>query len=394
MKTTFLASLITACAAFGACADGNDAGPAVATGKPFVVSTQLVREGAPPDGHWIIPRVAAFDTNGRPELLMTLSKRGATGTDVYRGLAFTTSSDGGITWAALAELPYGARPLREGITGMFGATVPVFHPQTGKLLLLGNCVGYAQYGTPAVKLTGLRFPAYAVYDPAVRKWSADYTVLEGEEDANTTSGVPWILPDGTLLWPCNGGQVLHAAFDGAKLTILARSPRIEGLGQQPKNTGEYHLTKFGNKFYLTLRCPDQNRVAVSADGQHFEPATALRWEDGTLVPSAATQMRWIRQHERLYLVYTRVDPGNKGIFRNRAPLWMAELDPATLRLKKSTEVIAVPISPGRDDLGNFGTTFVNDELSLITTSEFGRTRASNSRVYLARVAAAGQEQGK
>jgi hypothetical protein len=358
---------------------------------PFTLSTQMVREGGPPDLRMTIPRVTAFGADAsRPELLMTLSKVGKTGTDVYRGLAFTTSSDGGETWAPLADLPYRARPLRDGIDGMFGATVPVFHPQTGKILLLGNCVGYTNYDNPKVKLTGLRFPAYAVYDPATRKWSENYAVLDGEEEANTTSGFPWIQPDGTLLWPCNGGQVLRAAFDGDKITILGRSPRIEGLGKQPKNTGEYHLTKFGEKFFLALRCPDQNRIAVSADGQKFEPAVELRWDDGSVVPSVATQMRWVRQQGRLYLVYTRVDPSSKGIFRNRAPLWMAELDTATLRLKKSTEVVAVPISPGRDDLGNFGTTFVNDRLSLVTTSEFGRTPASNSRVYLTRITAEGK----
>ncbi|MDP1587743.1 MAG: hypothetical protein Q8M07_08380 [Prosthecobacter sp.] len=58
------------------------------------------------------------------------------------------------------------------------------------------------------------------------------------------------------------------------------------------------------------------------------------------------------------------------------------------------EVIAVPIPPGRDDLGSFGTTFVNNDLSLVTTSEFGRTRGSNSRVYVTRITAAGKEAGK
>jgi hypothetical protein len=359
--------------------------------QPFVVSTQMVLEGAPPGCRWTIPRIAAFGTNAaHPEMLMTLCKLSQTGTDVYLGPAFMASNDGGESWSPLTELPYAARPLRAGIMGVFGAVVPVFHAATGKVLLLGNCVGYTGFGTPAAKLTAVRYPAYAVYDPATRKWSPDYTVLDREEDANTTSGFPWILPNGTLLWPCNGGRVLKAAFDGVKLTILARSPQIEGLGKQPKNSGEYHLTELGNKFYLAMRCADQNRIAISADGQNFEPAVELRWDDGSLVPSISTQMRWIRQQGRLYLVYTRVDSSSQGIFRNRAPLWMAELDLATLRLKKSTEVIAVPISPGRDDLGNFGTTFVNDQLSLVTTSEFGRTRASNSRVYLARVTASGK----
>lgn len=364
----------------------------VATGfgaAPFSVSTQLVREGAPAGSRWTIPRVTALDAKGIG-LLMTLSKLSTTGTDVYRGLAFATSADGGQTWSELTELPYAPKPIRPDIQGMFGATVPVLHKQTGKVLLLGNCVGYTGYNTPKVKLTGLRFPAYAVYDPVTKKWSESYAVLLDQIDANTTSGIPWIQPDGTLLWPCNGGHVLKAVFDGEKLTVVGRSPRIEGLGKQPKNTGEYHLTKFGDRFYLAMRCPDQNRIAISTDGQQFEPAIELRWDDESRVPSIATQMRWIRQRGRLYLVYTRANEDSKGIYRDRAPLWMAELDAATLRLKKATEVTAVPISPGRDDLGNFGTAFINEDLSLITTSEFGRTRGSNSRVYVTRIAAVGR----
>lgn len=355
--------------------------------QPFTVATTMVREGSPAGGHWIIPRVVALDTTGQ-DLLMTLSKRGLTGSDVYQGVAFTTSTDGGTTWAPLTDLPYGPVPVREGITGMFGAMVPVLHPATGKILLLGNCVGYTDYGTPKVKLTALRFPAYAVYDPATRKWSDHYTVLASETDTNTTSGVPTMLPDGRFLWPCNGGRVLQASFDGEKVAILGRSAQIEGLGKQPKNTGEYHLTQFGERFYLAMRCPDQNRIAVSADGQTFETAVELRWDDESLVPSAATQMRWVRQQGRLYLVYTRVDPLGQSVYRSRAPLWMAEFDPTALRLKKATEVVVVPVSPGVDDLGNFGTTFVNDELSLVTTSEFGRKPKSNSRIYFTRIVAA------
>ncbi|MDZ4403998.1 hypothetical protein [Prosthecobacter sp.] len=56
--------------------------------------------------------------------------------------------------------------------------------------------------------------------------------------------------------------------------------------------------------------------------------------------------------------------------------------------------ITVPISPERDDPGNSGTTFVNDDLSRVTTSEFGRTRGSNSRVSLTRIAATGTKPGK
>ena len=360
------------------------------TAQPFTITTQLIREGSEKGSRWTIPRAAAFpsqDKSAPDRLLMTMARLSTTGTDVYSGIGYLTSEDEGKTWSDLTELPYASKPLREDIQGMFGAVLPVYHPQTGKVLILGNCVGYTNYGTPKVKLTGMRFPAYAVYDPKTQKWSDDYTVLLDQEDANTTSGFPWIQEDGSLLWPCNGGQVLRATFDGEKLTVTGRSSRIQGLGKAPKNTGEYHLTKLDDSFFLTLRCPDQNRVARSQDGQNFEPAIPLTWDDETLVPAVATQMRWVRQQGKLYLVYTRADDSSKGIFRNRAPLWMAEYDTTRMRLKKATEVIAVPISPGRDDLGNFGTNFINDRLSFVTTSEFGRTKGSNSRVYLSRIEA-------
>src|SRR5258708_2358372 len=71
---------------------------------PFDLATQLVREGGPEGVRWTIPRVAAIGVEqARPELLMTLSKVGKTGTDVYRGLAFMTSHDAGETWSPLVD---------------------------------------------------------------------------------------------------------------------------------------------------------------------------------------------------------------------------------------------------------------------------------------------------
>ena len=50
-----------------------------------------------------------------------------------------------------------------------------------------------------------------------------------------------------------------------------------------------------------------------------------------------TQQHWLKQGDSLFLVYTRRSELSRGVFRSRAPLWIARIDPDTLRLIRETE---------------------------------------------------------
>lgn len=357
--------------------------PAMASAPAYTSTTALVADSLSlSSGYaWVAPRSVAVEpgASGRMQL-MTMGKRSLTGTDATFGMGFMTSTDDGATWSALTELPYVRRMMPNGYMGIMTSAVPVYHPQTGKVIVFGNIVCYNSSGA----IAGTRYPAYTVYDPATNAWDEDFTVLTDYETYNPTGAYPFVQPDGSILWPMmlNGVQIATANFDGSSLSIAGMGPLVANSG----TGGEAHLTYYDGHYYLAIRDATANRVAVSTDGVNFSSAVNLKWEDGTSVQSADTQMRWVTHSGGLFLVYTRVDPSNTGIFRNRAPLWMSEFNTSTLRLVKSSEQIVMPISPGLDDLGNFGAAPASRNTYLVTSSEFKRTSASKNRIYVTRIA--------
>ena len=76
---------------------------------------------------------------------------------------------------------------------------------------------------------------------------------------------------------------------------------------------------------------------------------------------STTQQHWLTHSEALFLVYTRKDPTNANVTRWRAPLWVAQVDPKTLRLIRATERVVLPlVGDGVNNadhvpmMGNFG----------------------------------------
>jgi hypothetical protein len=91
---------------------------------------------------------------------------------------------------------------------------------------------------------------------------------------------------------------------------------------------------------------------------------------------STTQQRWLPHSDGLYLVYTQKDESNANVARWRAPLFLARVDPATLRLVRATERVAVPLvgdgvrEPGKvAHLGNFHTQVVTAGESWVTVGE-------------------------
>lgn len=63
--------------------------------------------------------------------------------------------------------------------------------------------------------------------------------------------------------------------------------------------------------------------------------------------------------DALFLVYTRRGAGNDHVFRNRAPLFIAQVDPERLVVMRATERLLVPEHAAR--LGNFGVTEISED---------------------------------
>jgi hypothetical protein len=154
------------------------------------------------------------------------------------------------------------------------------------------------------------------------------------------------------------------------------------------NRGYYEpsLVAFGGRYLLTLRADDTAFVTTSTDGITFDEPREWTYDDGKPLGSYNTQQHWVEHGDRLYLVYTRRGASNDHVFRHRAPLFIAEVDPERLHVVRATEQILVP--ENRADLGNFGVLSVSPSETWIVVAEYpiNTTRhAERNAVFAAKI---------
>jgi len=180
-------------------------------------------------------------------------------------------------------------------------------------------------------------------------------------------------------------------FDGEEL----RFSEVGDTLRLPVRRGllEPSLAHFEGLYRMTIRAEDgRGYHTTSADGMAWGPIQAWCFDDGAPLTMSTTQQHWLEHKQRLYLVYTRQDDSNAKVMRYRAPLYIAEVDPASMQLRRATETVAVPL---RGDptaapqevarMGNFHSLRVNDEESWVTVGE-ARPRADwRGDVLLARI---------
>jgi len=158
---------------------------------------------------------------------------------------------------------------------------------------------------------------------------------------------------------------------------------------------EPSIAKFQGKYYLTLRNDARAYVATSDDGQQFSTPRPWTFDDGADLGSYNTQAHWLTHSGGLFLSYTRRGADNDHIPRHRAPLFIAQVDPASLRVVRSTEKVLLPERGVM--LGNFGAAAITPDESWVTDAEFisrlhdpnaGRqphSRGADGTVWLGRV---------
>jgi hypothetical protein len=130
---------------------------------------------------------------------------------------------------------------------------------------------------------------------------------------------------------------------------------------------------------------------VSDDGMNYEPKKEWTWDNGEPLMTNSTQQHWLTHSDALFLVYTRRDPTNEKVIRWRAPLWVAQVDPQTLRLIRATERVVLPLmgdGVNAGDLvpimGNFGVCNVTPTESWVTDASWC-PKNNNGELQLARV---------
>lgn len=353
---------------------------------------------------WCHPRagiVAGYGRNGRPRVVMTMNTLDLSGSDVFKAVYGLHTDDVGRTWSPAREIPALA-PRYEIIEGQRCPVAasdfwPRWHAASRTLLGTGHTVVY----TPQwqVKRPRPRHTAYACYDPAANRWSKWKKLAMPEQLQLTDCGAGctqrWDMPDGTILlpvyfrWPGKSSQVAVAVcrFDGEQLSC-EHVGRPLGVNDDTRGLHEPSLTRFGGRYYLTIRNDKCGYVTRSRDGIDFEPIRVWRFDDGELLGNYNTQQHWVAHSDALFLVYTRRGADNDHVFRHRAPLFMAQVDPERLRVIRRTERILVPERGAR--LGNFGVTDVSPDETWVTVAEWMQPRGvekhgSDGSVFVARI---------
>jgi len=366
--------------------------------RPEVVLQELNREFC-----WFHPRLTAipgYGINGNPAVVMTIQKHLETD-DFYSGMYMMRTDDLGKNWSGPTEIPELVwRETSDNHLLSVADVTPGWHAGTQRLIAIGIQVRYSKDGNVDPRQPGSHEFAYAVFQPETAKWSGWKTLQISNRPAHffhlCPGCVQWLVqPDGTLLVPAYfkgrddsdyGSTVLHLNFDGETIEYLKHGTELKIEGG--RGFVEPSLIEFNGVYHLTLRNDTHAYVATSSDGLTYDTPRRWTFDNGDDLGSFNTQAHWLKSPQQLYLCYTRRGADNDHIFRNRAPLFIAQVDPRTLQVVRSTENVLIP-EQGLA-LGNFGAAAITDSEAWVTDSEFvlhgqAHPRGGQGRTYVSRV---------
>ncbi len=380
----------------------------------YTIELDIAFEGYDRKTQWFQPRAASLP-DGR--IIITMTKSALWGSDIFLGIYYSISKDTGKSWSEpklisnlkMKELPDGYKETPVDFQCKY-------HEPSGMLLCTGGTTCYepGEKGADSTDGSHPRYFAYNAFDPKTNEWSNWQRVEMPDENqfywciASCCQRVD--LDNGDILQPvygisrdeikgdsgtaCRYATVVRCRFDGEKLKYIEHGDILST--DVPRGFCEPSLTRFGDYFYLTLRNDVKGYVTRSKDGLHFEEPIPWRFDDGAELGSYNTQQHWVTHSEGLFLSYTRRGAKNDEVFRHRAPLFFARVDPEKMQVIRGTEKAIVPNNGAQ--LGNFGTANISKDESWVITSEgmqgdakdpynleLTEQRGANNRVYIARI---------
>ena len=340
---------------------------------------------------WCHPRAGIVPGEGRNDLsrvVMTMNTLDVSGSDVFKGVFGMRTDDFGRTWTEPQEVPALA-PRYEIIDGQKRPVAvsdfwPRWHAATKTLLGTGHTVVY----TPNWKVTHPRprHTSYSVYNPKADEWAPWQKLVMPDTGRFHDAGAGCVQrfdeADGSVLLPISFRPpgtnsrvtVARCTFDGQTLRFQEHGNELF-INDKTRGLGEPSLTRFNGEYFLTIRNDKRGFITRSKDGLAFEPIQPWKFDDDTDLGNYNTQQHWVTHSDGLFLVYTRRGADNDHVFRHRAPLFMAQVDPERLRVIRETEQILVPERGAR--LGNFGMTDVSEDETWVTVAEWMQTWGPN-----------------
>jgi hypothetical protein len=134
--------------------------------------------------------------------------------------------------------------------------------------------------------------------------------------------------------------ILHCSFDGREMKYLEHGTELARVGG--RGYVEPSLALYDGIYYLTLRNDERGYVTTSKDGLNYAEPKPWTFDDGEDLGSYNTQAHWLVHSDGLLLTYTRRGANNDHIMRNRAPIFVAQVDPDKLQVLRSTEQALLP----------------------------------------------------
>ncbi len=349
---------------------------------------------------WTQARTAII-SGDMPRALTTMSRTAKTGTHAYHDVFVSQSEDHGKRWSEPAVIPSLRRATQaDGYEVVAGDLWPEWHPQTGKVLITGKTFNF-EHG---VKENILREQvSFTVLDPSTGVCGPLHTLDLPETDhageaiiaPNAGCHQRVTLENGDILLPIRYQRsedsriyttiVARCRFDGETLSYVEHGS--EHTISSGRGLYEPSVTKHGGLYFLTMRSDDGAFVAQSEDGIHYSDHMPWKFDDGKLLGSYNTQQHWASIGGRLYLIYTRRGANNDHIMRHRAPLFIAEVDPASLHVIRATEQVLV--AENNATLGNFGVCRLSSNETWVTVAEgrvsLGPRKGESNKVFLAKI---------
>ncbi len=320
------------------------------------------------------------DGNG----VMTLQKLELSGCDVFYGIEMMKTNDGGKSFSK-PELCENLKRkyYDDGTSLVMCDATPFYHTATGKTIITGHM---AWYGSNNALLREPRpqSPLYAVYNESEGTFGSFQMIEMPKSDEYFISGVGCSqileLKNGDLLIPiyymsrkelskpnaCSTVAVIRCFFDGETVRFLEIGNSL--TTDVPRGFCEPSIIQYRDEYFMCLRNDATGYLSKSRDGLHYDTPIELCFDNGENLGNYNTQQHWLTGGGRLWLVYNRRAENNGHMFRHRAPLFIAEVDPVTMRVKRDTEKIAVLERGAR--LGNFGCQSFSDEIGYIFAAEW------------------------
>jgi hypothetical protein len=340
--------------------------------------------------------------DGAPRVVITLMTISLSGNDVFEAMYGLATDDLGQTWSGpdvVPELSYRNEVIKgEERPVACSDFWPRWHAKSQTLLGTGHTVAYTRDWK--VVDDRPRDTTYSIYDAKTGGWAPWQKMPMNDDPRFTYAGAGCTqrvdLPNGDILLPIyyrprltdpRRVTVAHCSFDGRELKHLQHGDEVY-LEDGTRGVGEPSLTQFNDTYFLTIRHPKRGYVTRSRDGMHFEPIKPWTFDDGTELGSCETQQHWVTHSSGLFLVYTRRGLNNDHVFRHRAPLLIAQVDPERMCVLRSTERELVPNRGAR--LGNFGVTDVSPTETWVTVAEWMQPKGvekygSDGTVWVSRI---------